>query len=96
MYTIELDTVPVELGFAPPQGSYPNAEGTFTVTRRFVHAQHYHSANYNYNLEAYCPCLTDNVEIYCYVTTDYRGRITYGISYVTNDSPKQNNEGGVY
>jgi len=47
----------------------------------------------DYSIEAYCPCLTDNVEIYCYVLADYRGRTTYGISYVTNDGPKQNNEG---
>lgn len=92
MYTIELDVDPVTLGFDQREITR-NADGIFTVTRRFVHAEHYHAADYSYSIEAYCPCLTDNVEIYCYVVSDYRGRTTYGISYVTNGGAKQNNEG---
>ena len=91
MYTIELDVDPVTLGFDPKEVT-KNADGTYTVTRRFIHVQHYHASDYNYSLEAYCPCLTDNVEIYCYEVMDYRGRISYGANYVTNGGERQTNE----
>lgn len=58
-----------------------NDDGTYTVTRRFIHAEHYHDVEYNCRVEAYCPCLTDNVEIYSYQIPDHKGRITYGVSY---------------
>ena len=92
MYTIELDVDPVTLGFDPKEVT-KKADGTYTVTRRFIHAKHYHASNYNFTLEAYCPCLTDNVEIYTYEVMDYKGRITYGITYTTNDQPEYNTEG---
>ena len=92
MYTIELDVDPVTLGFDPKEIT-KNENGTYTVTRRFIHAEHRHSSGSEYTLEAYCPCLTDNVEIYCYEYMDYRGRITYGANYITNGGERQTNEG---
>ena len=91
MYTIELDVDPVTLGFDPKEVTR-NDDGTYIVTRRFVHAKRYNSSNSSYEIEAYCPCLTDNVEIYCYEVMDYRGRITYGVKYSTNGGAEQSNE----
>ena len=91
MYTIELDVDPVTLGFDPKEVT-KNADGTYTVTRRFIHAVHQHDAGGSYRLEGYCPCLTDDVEIFCYQVMDHKGRITYGANYITNGGARQNNE----
>ena len=91
MYTIELDTDPVELGFDPKEITRKE-DGTFTVTRRFVHVQHSNMIGRGYDIEAYCPCLTDNVEIYCYEIMDHKGRTTYGANYTTNDSKGCSND----
>lgn len=93
MYELNLDFDPTTVGFDPREITN-NGDGTYTVTRRFVHAQHHHDVGQMYyDIEAYCPCLTDNVEIYCYEYMDYKGRMTYGISYFTNDGETQNIEG---
>lgn len=92
MYAINLDFDPTTVGFDPREVTN-NGDGTYTVTRRFVHAEHYFSnANTDYSIEAYCPCLTDNVEIYCYEMVDYRGRTTYGANYVTNGGERCTND----
>ena len=92
MYKINLDFDPTTVGFDPREIT-KNDDGTFTVTRRFIHATHHHDVgNTYYDIEAYCPCLTDNVEIYCYQHMDYKGRITYGANYTTNDGPGQTYE----
>ncbi len=92
MYAINLDFDPTTVGFDPHEVT-KNGNGTYTVTRRFVHAEHYFSnANTDYSIEAYCPCLTDNVEIYCYEMVDYRGRTTYGANYVTNGGERCTND----
>lgn len=92
MYTIELDVDPVTLGFDPKEITRKE-DGTYIVTRRFVHIRHYHDAESYYSIEAYCPCLTDNVEIYCYVLGGpYRRRETYGANYVTNDGEQCTND----
>lgn len=87
MYAINLDFDPTTVGFDPCEIT-KNEDNTYTVTRRFIHAEHYHDAGEYWSLEAYCPCLTDNVEIYCYQIVDYKGRMTYGVNYVTNDREK--------
>ena len=84
MYTIELDVDPVTLGFDPKEVTRKE-DGTYVVTRRFVHVQHSNMIGRGYDIEAYCPCLTDNVEIYCYEMMDHKGRMTYGANYVTNN-----------
>ena len=92
MYEINLDFDPVTVGFDPREIT-KNDDGTYTVTRRFVHCHHNHNVgNAYYDVEAYCPCYTDNVEIYCYQYMDYKGRIYYGSNYVTNDGPHQTYE----
>ena len=92
MYAINLDFDPTTVGFDPHEVT-KNEDGTYTVTRRFVHAQHHHDAGGTYyDIEAYCPCLTDNVEIYCYVWMDSKGRMNYGANYITNDGERCTND----
>ena len=93
MYAINLDFDPTTVGFDQREITN-NYDGTYTVKRLFVHAQHFHASNYNYDIQAYCPCITDNVEIYCYQVDDYKGRTKYGVSYITNDREKYSTEGG--
>ena len=91
MYAINLDFDPTTVGFDPREIT-KNSDGTFTVTRRFIHVEHQHDAGSSYSLEGYCPCLTDNVEISCGQFMDHKGRITYFANYITNGGAKQNNE----
>lgn len=95
MYTIELDVDPVTLGFDPKEVT-KNADGTYTVTRRFIHAVHRYLNQISYDsyeIEGYCPCLTDNVTVLSYEILDSKGRTTYGVTYQTNDREKYNTEG---
>lgn len=92
MYELNLDFDPTTVGFDPREITN-NGDGTYTVTRRFVHAYHRHSVgNAVYDIEAYCPCPTDNVEIYCWQYLDYKGRMNYGVKYYVNDGAEQSYE----
>lgn len=87
MYAINLDFDPTTVGFDPHEVT-KNANGTYTVTRRFVHAVHRYTNNpsgTSYEIEAYCPCFTDNVVIVAYEIVGYEGRNTIGVRYWTND-----------
>ena len=95
MYTIELDVDPVTLGFDPKEITRKE-DGTYIVTRRFIHAVHRYSNNIScdyYEMQAYCPCLTDNVTVLSYEIIDSKGRTTYGVTYQVNDREKYNTEG---
>ena len=93
VYTIELDVDPVTLGFDPKEVTRKE-DGTYVVTRRFVHAVHRYSNIYgnSYELEAYCPCSTDNVVILTYEIVDTKGRTTYGTSYWLNGQERRDYE----
>ena len=94
MYTIELDVDPVTLGFAPKEITR-KPDGTYVVTRRFIYAVHRYLNQLSYDsweIEAYCPCLTDEVDVACYEIIDSKGRSTYGVTYVTNGREKYNTE----
>lgn len=95
MYTIELDVDPVTLGFDPKEVTRKE-DGTYVVTRRFIHAVRRYSNILNgdyYEIEAYCPCLTDNVVVLSYEIIDSKGRTTYGVKYWTNDREEYTTEG---
>lgn len=92
MYAINLDFDPTTVGFDPLEIK-KNDDGTYNVTRRFIHVIRRNNIDYNYySLEAYCPCLTDDAVILCYQFNDSKGRLTYGVSYSTNDGEKYEKE----
>ena len=95
MYTIELDIDPVTLGFDSKEITRKQ-DGTYVVTRRFIHAVRRYSNNLSYDyyeIQAYCPCLTDDVVVLSYEIIDSKGRTTYGVKYWTNDREEYNTEG---
>ena len=86
MYELNLDFDPTTVGFDPREITN-NGDGTYTVTRRFVHAYHRHSVgNAVYDVEAYCPCPTDNVEILCWQIQIRTILIRKGVSKRTKSS----------
>lgn len=90
MYEINLDFDPTTVGFDSRE-IRKNDDNTYTVSRRFVHVVNRKSSWGDYaEYEAYCPCLTDDVEILFYQISDYKGRMTYGVSHWTNGGERQN------
>ena len=58
MYTIELDTDPVELGFDPKEVK-KNADGTYVVERKQYRVSVYAPFDPNMGRDAWCPCSHD-------------------------------------